>query len=224
MSDILEEEVFVPKLPELRRVVNKILDPRDAVLIKMLYLCAARVSEVITKVSPWDLEHKQTKPYGLYLTWRLDDFKKEKVLLIRFAVAKRVKKLRREGKVVKALVYKIIALPCDPKWEPWTLDLLKWIQRGNQLNFPITRQGVGKIVKRNLRELDLTIHTHSLRHYRISHLVEHYHFDPYDITAYSGWTYKTTFGGMGMGSGQLDTYAHIAWTKYFPKLLKKVRA
>lgn len=222
LPELIEEEVFVPKLPVFRNTVNEILDPRDAIVIKMLYLCAARVSEIITKVSPSEIKHKKTKPYGLHLTWNLDDYKKEKVLLVKFAVAKRIRKLRRDRKEVRALVYKICALPCSPEYEPWTLDLLKWLEKGRQLNFALTRQTVWKIVKKNLVVLDFSIHTHSLRHYRISHLVEHYGFDPYDITAYSGWTFKTTFGGMGMGSGQLDTYAHIAWRKYFPKLLKKI--
>lgn len=226
-EEILEEAVFVPKPREFRQAVNKIVDPRDAVLIKMIYLSAARVSEVITKVSPWDLEHKKTRPYGTHLTWNIENYevrkdKIEKVLLLRFAVAKRVRKIQRGGKQVKVLVHKLIPLPCNPEFEPWTLDLLRWIQGRQELKFALTRQAVGKIVKRQLYGLDPKIHTHSLRHYRISHLVEHYAFDPYDITAYSGWTFKTTFSGMGMGSGQLDTYAHIAWRKFFPKLLKKI--
>jgi integrase len=133
------------------------------------------------------------------------------------AVAKRSRKDKEKEKIV----YKIIALPMNPRYEPWTEDLLKWIVKTGSLSFPLTGDWINKgIVQPCLRELDRNVHSHSLRHWRITHLVSEYDFDPYDLTAYSGWTFKTTFGGMGMGSGQLDIYLHLAWKRYFKKLLR----
>ena len=43
-----------------------------------------------------------------------------------------------------------------------------------------------------------------------------------DVTAYAGWTYSTGFGGMGVASSQLDTYLHLSWQRYYPKLLKSL--
>lgn len=58
-----------------------------------------------------------------------------------------------------------------------------------------------------------------LRHYRLTHLVEEYGFDAYDLTVYAGWTFKTIFKG---SAGQLDTYLHLDWRKYYEKLLKPI--
>lgn len=229
MSDrILEEEVYVPKLPEFREAVDEISNVRDSVLIKTLYLAAARVCEVSTKISPWDIQHGKRKPYGSYLSWTLEDFKKEKVLLLKPAVAKRKKTVKRKGKIVQLIVYKMVGLPCNPAYEPWTLDLLKWIEKHENVNFALTPQWIGKIWKRRLPQFfnqqeETPRILNPLRHYRITHLIDEYNFDPYDITAYTGWKYQTTFGRMGMSSGQLDFYAHLSWRRYFPKLLKKVR-
>jgi integrase len=221
---------LVPNVNEFREAVDGILGLRDSLLVKTMYLTAARVSEVITKALPWELKHNQSKGYGQYMRWTLQDYQegkiKEKVLLLTMAVAKRSMRAKgHKGKVLsekqrKKMVYKIVALPTSQKYEPWTIDLLKYLRKRGALTFDITRQWVNKLVKQNLRELDPTVHSHSLRHWRITHLVSHNGFDPYDITAFSGWTFKTTFGGMGMGSGQLDTYLHLAWRKYFPKLLR----
>jgi len=52
--------------------------------------------------------------------------------------------------------------------------------------------------------------------------VRYYNFDPFDVTAFAGWTYSTGFGGMGVASSQLDTYLHLSWQRYYPKLLKPI--
>jgi len=56
----------------------------------------------------------------------------------------------------------------------------------------------------------------------LTHLAEHYGFEAYDLTVYAGWTFKTGLGRMGMSSGQLDTYLHLKWRRYYPKLLKPI--
>jgi len=220
--DVESEDEEVPEFSVFRKAVDQIRSKRDSLLIKTLYLTAGRVSELITKVTPWEIEHRMTKPYGVFLEWKLNEFKGERLLLLKMAVAKRRKKKKRKGKTVSVLVYKTIALPTNPKFEPWTVDLLKHIVKSGNLTFSLTRQRIWQIVKQCLTHLDTHIHPHSFRHYRISHLVQVYDFNAYNITAYSGWTFKTSFGKMGMGSGQLDIYLHLSWKNYFPKLLKQV--
>lgn len=134
------------------------------------------------------------------------------------ALAKRKKKTK-QGQ--KKMLYKMVAIPTNPTYEPWTLDILKYLQRHQaRLNFDLTRQRIFQIVRKNLGDHFNGIHPHSLRHFRLTHLVSHYHFDPYDVTAFAGWSYSTGFGGMGVASSQLDTYLHLSWQKYYPKLLK----
>ena len=92
----------VPEIGKFRSLVDQIPFPRDRTLIEALYLTASREAELLTKTSPWDLINKSSKPYGLYLDYKIENFqvspatdKKgaviEKVLLITEAVAKRMK-------------------------------------------------------------------------------------------------------------------------------------
>ena len=214
----------IPEFTKFRFYVDHIPNRRNRVLIKTLYLTASRTSELCNKIPPSELAKKKTKPYGRFLTWKLQDYKlpnseeTEKALLLTIAVAKRKMKRKRGDKTVK----KIIALPTSPKYEPWTLELLKYLKEKQTLSFNLTPRSIRAIVKKELEHLDPEIHPHSLRHYRITHLVEVYDFDPYDITAYAGWTFRTGFGQLGFTTGKLDTYLHLAWKRYFPKLLKPI--
>ena len=219
--------VKVVEFRRMREVIEHIPKQRDRVLIKLLYLGAFRCSEILTHVAPYDKEHQASKAYGKHLDFKAEYFQvhrrhKEPVLLITAATAKR--RLKTKEQKEQGFIPKVIALPCNPVYEPFTEELLKWIQTHYTLSFPITRNWVYKIVKKNLRELDPKVRTHSLRHWRLTHLVTHYQFDPYDLSAYAGWSLQHGFavtGGM-TASPQIDVYMHSAWQKYFPKLLKPI--
>ena len=229
----------VPELPDFRAFVDRIPKKRDRLVIQALYLTAGRVSELCRRVCPSEFKYDGSKPYGIFSNWKIGEYMGEKVLLLRYAVAKRVKRDKRKAllkffsefqagklnvklanELKNAIAWKYIALPCNPIYEAWTLDLLKYIKEFGSLTFNIKRQAVWRIVKNNLRELDPKIHPHSLRHYRINHLIEYYGFDAWDLSAYAGWSLKTTLGKLGMPAGQLDIYSHLSWRRYFPKLLK----
>lgn len=209
----------VPEVYPFRTAVNHIKKERDRTFIQGLYLTASRVSELITQVTPYDKEHGQTRAFGKYVSFRTAKYNGEDVFLLKMPVLKRKAKVtkKKEDKV-----YKLIGLPVEPKYEPWTLKLMSWVRKYGTLNFDISRMTGWRIVKRWLGKLDPDVHTHSLRHYRITHLITEYNFDPFDLTAYAGWSFKTGMGKAGMGSvsGQLDVYAHLAWRKYFGKLLR----
>jgi hypothetical protein len=121
----------------------------------------------------------------------------------------------------KKMVFKMIALPVNPKYEPWTKDLLLFIQRQKgKLSLDLTRHRLWEIVKHELSPLDRKVRTHTLRHWRISHLIENFNFSPYEVTVYAGWTIGSTFGAMGIqASRNIDIYAHLTWRTYFPKML-----
>lgn len=274
------------EMEKFRAFVDQIPYPRDATIIKAFYLTASRASELTTKSSPWDLLHEQSKPYGIFLNYSIQDYeipsakigepaKIEKVLTLRQAVAKRTKHKRKtedqsremspeeiadhlpaeanmidptdprrkrrtsfrtmylekpssvDPLLVKAFLgrifFKVIALPTSPEYEPWTKDLLQYISKTGSLTFNITRQRLWQIVKQHLSKLDSHVHPHTLRHWRISHLLENYNFDPTQITLYAGWTFRSTFGMMGINaSANLDTYLHLQWKNYFPKLLRRL--
>jgi len=216
-------------------VDNRIRRKRDEILIKLAYLTAARVSEITTKVTPWDEQHKRTQPYGLWMKTNLPDMedfthtvfrngeprlRTEKVLTITMACAKRKRKGSKKDPDRK--VYKVIALPTTQAYEPWTIDLLKWWNVTRKFSFDMTGARLWQIVRENLGDLDPQIHPHSLRHYRVNHLVYEYGIDPHiELPFITGWTFGNPFGqGRSSAAEMLNIYLHGAWQKYFPKLLK----
>jgi hypothetical protein len=123
------------------------------------------------------------------------------------------------------LTFKVVALPTSPKFEPWSLELLKNYSKNHTITFNLTRQRFWQICKEELAELLPKKDRHNLRnplrHWRISHLISYYNLDPYEVTTYSGWTIKSTFGMLGiMASPNIDVYAHLQWRRYLPRLLK----
>lgn len=125
------------------------------------------------------------------------------------------------------ITLKVVALPTSPKYEPWTTDLLKWISKHRKLNFNMTRVWFWQILRDNLSGILPKKGKHTmknpLRHFRISHLIEYYGLDAYQITSYVGWKISSTFAQMGItASPNIDAYAHLRWRQYFPRLLKSI--
>ena len=212
-----DEEEFVPELTEFRAAVDRIRNRRDSILIKALYLLALRVNEITTKVSPSVLK-RGTEPRGQYINCSIRYYLDVPAAVFTCAVLKRKPKSKK-----RKHVYKVVALPCDPKYEPWTVHLLRWFKEKNGLGFPITEMQVRRIVKKHLAILDPKVHPHSLRHWRASHLVNYYDFDSWELCAYMGWSHKSMFTKMAMPVGKTDIYVHIAWKRYFPKLLRPLK-
>lgn len=197
-----------------REAVNSLEHVRDQTLIKLVYLAAARPSEVTTRVCPSELRKKATKPYGSFLNWSLENFEHGKdVLLIKIATTR-----KRENPFIR-----MVALPTHPRFEPWTVGLLRRIQRNKKLEFDLTRVTVNKIVKENLTPLlRRKVRAKDLRQFRIEHLVRLYDFDPYDIAAVSGLSFRGNLGFVQETIEQKDTFLESAWKRYLPKLLKPI--
>jgi integrase len=204
----------VPEFRKFRKAVDNISNVRNKTLIITLYLTAARVSEIITKTSPWERKHHQTRPSGNDLSFGLAKIrgsKKMTILLINVPLAKRQWKSKREN-------FRVVALPCKLEYEPWTIDLVKHILENKRLSFDLTRQRVGQIVRKELQMLDSRVNPSKLRAYRISHLAKEYSFDQMDLMAYLGLPMKTSRELTGLEI--TDTSNGSAWRGYFPKLLK----
>jgi len=123
------------------------------------------------------------------------------------------------------ITLRVVALPCSMIYEPWTMDLLKWIQNHGKLSFDLTRRRFTQILRENLSGILPKISKDNLRnplrHWRINHLYEYYNFNAMQITNYVGWSVSSTSKQMGIPSSpNLDRYIHFRWQEYFPKLLK----
>lgn len=196
--------------------------------MKAMYLMGARVSEMVSYASPSDIDSPGHKgqprgPRGNEYT--LAKERGEKVVVFKLKTGKRDGKPRN------------VALPLDPKYEPWTEEVLNYyIERGRRKVFPFTRQITGRwchktfkglvypiepqITHRNGVRVRVKAHlrpfgTHALRHLRATELVEVYGFDVWEICQFCGWSLKT------LGPQHMSRYLHLQWRRYFPKLLKE---
>lgn len=122
-----------------------------------------------------------------------------------------------------------VALPCSTTdYEPWILDIIKWYQKHSteNLSFAITRRTFHRIYREALKDILPPIYPHGkgsmknpLRHIRISHLLEYYGLNPYELNAYTGWSLAGIFSQLGqVVSSNLELYAHLSWRMYVPKL------
>lgn len=223
-------ELEVPDYREFRSVIDHLpsnqdgSDTRDKHLFKLMYLLAARNNEICTKVTNGD---KTTRPFGTFLSWQFKRFKSTieqhpDCFLVKVPV------LKRKTKNPDSPKFRYIALPVSLHIEPWTRDLLAWMakHKNEELGIPLTRQRVYQLLRENLykpfgikpdrKEHSLNI----LRHFRVNHLMSEYDFDPMDLVSFCGWSVKTAGREMGFATGQLDTYLHLRWRKYAPKLFK----
>ena len=103
---LVEEEQFQALgIHEFHECVDRMIDPRVQIMVKGLYLLCARVSEVVTRGSPYDILNGSSKPMGSLITWETQDFpfneKKEKILVVKMPVAKRTKVTRKDREKAK---------------------------------------------------------------------------------------------------------------------------
>lgn len=213
-------EDFIP-LREFRRTVDEIPVDRDKRLIKAYYLVCGRVNELAMNKQKGD---KTTRALGNHSSWELNSYGRGqnyvKVLVLRLPV------LKRKGKRGSQIFFKSIGLPVrtilnkdsdEPKivdFEPWSMDLLRLIRQYGAVKFPLTRRSVHNIIHKHLDFPEgMKGVKNPLRHLRITHLINDYGFTAEETILYSGWSFKKI-------GGQMDSYAHLNWRLYFPKLLK----
>lgn len=186
-----------------------------------------------------------------YRTSRADE-EVTKLLLLKLAVAKQTKKKKmvprffkdgylahQEGEQSQAdpsepveaysvqtqkVRMKVVPIPCSNDYEPWCIDLLRWINDRKKSNgtlaFGFTEMTAQNIVKRNLSKLDAGIHPRLLSRYRIIHLIRNYGFSKYQIAAFTGWSLSSMFRSMGISvSSNMDLYGHSQWRDFVDKLL-----
>jgi hypothetical protein len=241
-----KEEVWVPSMQEFREFIDQRADQwkkRDEIYIKESYLLASRPSELLLRVTPYMTAHNMTHPYGKLLTYKFEKNYKIHgegmetqlaILLVNSAVAKRQKLKRKKDtedpqtkastqEVLKCKM-KTVPIICDMAVEPWSKDILLWLKNHegrekHPLAFNMTEMTCQNIIKRCLGDLNPSIHPHSLRHFRSTHLQKNYHLDPYELASITGWTIKNVLAAKGQqASPMMDTYIHVNWEDLIPKL------
>jgi integrase len=219
----------LPTVDTIRNRINKAHPKQAKYCLMTAYLYCGRVSEVISKICPSDKTKTTARgPTGNDVkirTYQKGQTKEEAAVFT-------VRTAKRQGKERQ------VALPLNPQYEQWTQELYDYFKQfGNSPVFPITRQKAYSYAKKVFAGLKYQIEyykvyedgkikqeppihtkgfrTHALRHLRATELLNEYDFNGVELSAYGGWTLRST---IGVGSA-VGRYAHLNWKKYFPKLL-----
>lgn len=218
---------LVELLKETRSRIAEVNNEPVRFSLMAVYLWAARVCEVVAVASGSDT----TTPYGPRGT-DVSEVTFDSNGTLQKAAIFQLKTAKRKGKE------KFIALPLDPKYEPWAQPLLDYFKaKGNEPVFPFTRQTVGSYASKAFAGLTYEIEpwnvngiirerhqrnaaVHFLRHLRASELSFVYGFRPEELCAYCGWRFQNIPGMSRM----MERYMIQTWQSYFPKLLKPQQA
>ena len=187
-------------MAEFRRKVDTIIDPTHKYIVRFMYLTAGRASEGAGIYSPSQAESQGPLKENI----AFDEYDKKEVLKISLSTLKKRKHPKR-----------IIALPIDKKYEPWSYNLIEYFDKLDAKDpvIPYSRHTIARICKAN--GFAETGRLNPLRHIRLTHLADFYTFDSFDLVIYAGWKFQS----VGVG-GPIDNYIHLSWQKYFPKLKK----
>jgi hypothetical protein len=144
--------------------------------------------------------------------------------------------------------FRLVALPFEEKYEPWSKPLYEYFQKaGEDYVFPFNRSKVWyyltfkqpvfegmhyRIKKYNyMRTGEVTfkvfshmrkLKIHGLRHIRVDEVTKIYDFDGMDLGAYVGWSLRSAQQGAPIPS-MVSVYADIRenWQRYIRKLCKE---
>lgn len=160
--------------------LNAHLDRGKTALIYALYLTAARASE-INRITASDFQVKPNPETG------------ENEVTVRVPTLKNPRVIKRE-----------VIIPVYNPWEAKMWETLGALGRyrlehEQDLMFPLDRFQIYRasrkiaypaIAKRDNQTLEFEFKTnpHYWRHCRLTHLVEYYHFDDFDLMTFAGWS------------------------------------
>jgi hypothetical protein len=133
-----------------------------------------------------------------------------------------LKTLKRKDHVVRS-----VALPMNPRFEPWTRDIVEAWSEGNPWTLNRDEAWAGnREVFAGLRyqanhggSIALKpVSNHGLRHIRTKELIQLYGFSPVEVQRFLGWT-AGSLRSQGVNP-MMDVYFSLVWRDYFPRLLK----
>lgn len=260
----------LPSVQDVRKRIESVKRKDICYLLKAIYLLgAARIAEMAGELCPRDsvavgrrqivygpkgtdvsLSEFQVEELSISTAIQVlhgslsmeEAFPKVKVALFRIKIAKQH---LAKGETPRS---RLVALPLDKKYEPWTNDLFNFFKKANSAYvFPFTRQEAwahityeepifkgltypiekyeikkdGVVIASALLH-DKPFKLHGLRHLRTKELFEVFQFDGLDFAAYIGWSIRTARSLDVNIPQQLPRYATVYenWRRYFPKLLR----
>jgi len=192
---------MVTNIVQARERIEAIKNSQLRILAKFQLQTACRVSEAVGK---WAL-----KPNDMNLT----EYKGNEIAIWTLHTAKR------EG------IERMIALPLS---QVWVKELVDYFQTRKKTSFSYGISSAGHLLAKEFEGLTYNIekyfpkkqlaiprheramNTHSLRHLRLSELVNFYGFDEIDLATFAGWKMK----------GMANRYVTTAWGRYIDKFLK----
>lgn len=240
----------------IRDRIEKIKPKSVRTCVKYLYVIDGRVSEAVTKTYKGDPYTTPRGPKGTDASmniWYSPEYNTQ-------ADAMRAQRDDGVRRLFPVVVFKVAtakrrgrprycAVPLDPKYEPWTMELFKYFEdAGEEDVFSFGRQTVYRRSKKVWADLAYIIEDYSVainsqgvitgieteretkvvdRHLRTftTHALRHLRAS--DLVNYYGFTGVdlSAFGGWTLStsmrvSRSVDRYVALDWRAYFPKLLK----
>ena len=120
-----------------------------------------------------------------------------------------------------------VALPLEEEYEPWTSELVSFIQkRGPGQVFRYSDTTLYRAARKAFQGLQYKIRigrhfkmkplaTHGLRHIRSQELINTYNFDTFDLVAYAGWSPEAA-----NIPSIMQRYTALEWRRYIGKLFR----
>ena len=247
----------LPEPAKVRNRIENITNPAMRTCLQATYLLgAARICEIVgeplgkekaygPRGTDIELTQYQPTPMDEVGDWILRRrlINGEQIEPIACAVFT-VKIAKRKPLPREPVPTRLVGLPLDPKYEPWTAGLVDyWQSRGRELVFPFNRSDVWRYVtecgtfdgfvapiaryysmrKRKVEPAHSNpFKLHALRKLRFNELRMFYRFTGEERAAYVGWTLGSLQRTGERHADMEATYGEIYhdWRTYFPKLLR----
>ena len=205
-----QEQHRLPSITELRNRIDQMKKNRAKQCLRLQFLTASRTGEIAGPhgIKAGDLQQTTYENHPVAL----------------FTV--KCEKVKERAK--------IIALPLQESYEPWTQSILEYFKRKqpDELAFDVSTRQMEIDAAEAFKELwywisdygDVPGHwkkfsTHALRYMRTDQLIAYYGFDGLDLAIFCGWSLRTEQSMPAMGA-RYASLIYRQWSRYFPKLLK----
>jgi hypothetical protein len=251
----------LPSDPLVRQAIESTPIRSMQIAFEADYLCCGRIGEMINRKHFSD---KTANPTGMHLTCRKEVYTPDinnpfEYQTVNFAwlmqkgrqpTINQILKIKEPVAIFTVTTEKRmgwkreIALPLNPKYEPWTEGVYEWIKKFGGESFPFTRQQMHTMARKIFAGMNYTIkpykrarivngqylydekerlikdvvseHVHPFANHGLRHLRDSVLKNYYGLN----WEERHFYGGWSLGTE--ERYGENVWRLYFYKLCKPI--
>jgi len=152
------KRIDIPSYSKILRYVKEIEDKKVRALFSILYLTAARISEVVRRMEKKDIEIIEKDGKKIMLVTLFNEKNKQR---------------------------KIKKIPINIEKEyPLVVAFLEYVDSiEDDVIFKFSRKHAFKLLRKYVG-----VNPHYIRHIRLTHLVTEFNFNEYELKIFAGWT------------------------------------